>query len=103
SAESTPGQGSAFTLRLPGHVTPVEAPAEPPAPLVGPLAGGAGTVLVIDDDPSVRDWMKRFLTREGFRPVTASGGEEGLRLAAQFHPDVIVLDVMMPGMDGWAV
>jgi CheY-like chemotaxis protein len=47
--------------------------------------------------------MQRFLAREGFRVVTASSGEEGLRQATALRPDVITLDVMMPGMDGWAV
>ena len=65
--------------------------------------GRPGTVLVIDDDASVRDIVQRFLAREGFRVVTAAGGEEGLRLARQLGPDAITLDVMMPGLDGWAV
>jgi CheY-like chemotaxis protein len=60
-------------------------------------------VLVIDDDASVRDIVQRFLVREGFRVITAAGGEEGLRLAREIGPDAITLDVMMPGMDGWAV
>jgi len=51
----------------------------------------------------VRDLMQRFLGREGFRVVTAASGEEGLRLARELRPDAITLDVMMPGMDGWAV
>jgi CheY-like chemotaxis protein len=60
-------------------------------------------VLVIDDDAAVRDLMSRFLGKEGFRVVTAAGGEEGLRLARTIEPDVITLDVLMPGMDGWSV
>ncbi len=68
-----------------------------------PRHAGAGTVLVIDDEPAVRDLMQRFLTKEGFRVVTAAGGEEGLRRARELRPDAITLDVMMPGMDGWAV
>ena len=60
-------------------------------------------MLVIDDDPAVRDLMQRFLGKEGFRVVTAHGGEDGLRQARELRPDVITLDVMMPGMDGWAV
>ena len=47
--------------------------------------------------------MGRLLTKEGFRVVTASSGEEGLRLAREMRPGAITLDVMMPGMDGWAV
>ena len=67
------------------------------------MSAGIGTVLVIDDEAAVRDLMQRFLTKEGFRVVTALGGEEGLRLARELRPDAITLDVMMPGMDGWAV
>jgi CheY-like chemotaxis protein len=47
--------------------------------------------------------MARFLAREGFRPLTASAGEEALRLAREMRPSAITLDVMMPGMDGWDV
>jgi CheY-like chemotaxis protein len=97
------GQGSAFTLRLPAAVP--EAPTEP-APLrtaPAPSPHGQNTILVIDDDPTVHDLMGRFLTPEGFHVVTASGGEEGLRLARELQPCVIILDVMMPGMDGWTV
>jgi CheY-like chemotaxis protein len=60
-------------------------------------------VLVIDDDATVRDLLQRFLGKEGFHVVSASEGEEGLRLARELHPDAITLDVMMPGMDGWTV
>jgi CheY-like chemotaxis protein len=60
-------------------------------------------VLVIDDEAAVRDLMQRFLSKEGFRVVTASSGEEGVRQARELRPDAITLDVMMPGMDGWAV
>jgi len=56
---------------------------------------------VIDDDPMVGDLLRRFLGKEGFQVVTATSGEEGLRLAADVRPDVITLDAIMPGMDGW--
>jgi CheY-like chemotaxis protein len=103
TVESVAGQGSTFTIRLP--VLVAEA-AGAPAPAAEPVAAdssGIGTVLVIDDEAAVRDLMQRFLTREGFRVVTAPGGEEGLRRARELRPDAITLDVMMPGMDGWAV
>jgi CheY-like chemotaxis protein len=64
---------------------------------------GALTVLVIDDDPVVRDLMQRFLSKEGLRVVTAADGKEGLGLAKELRPDAITLDVLMPGMDGWTV
>jgi GAF domain-containing protein/DNA-binding response OmpR family regulator len=100
---SEAGRGSTFTIRLPAQVA--EVAAEPVAP-AGPAdraPAGIGTVLVIDDEATVRDLMQRFLTKEGFRVVTAHGGEEGLQRARALRPDAITLDVMMPGMDGWAV
>jgi hypothetical protein len=103
TVESQAGRGSTFTIRLPAQVA--EAVEEPVAPATPPgrETSGIGTVLVIDDEAAVRDLMQRFLTREGFRVVAAAGGEEGLRRARELRPDAITLDVMMPGMDGWAV
>jgi CheY-like chemotaxis protein/anti-sigma regulatory factor (Ser/Thr protein kinase) len=107
TVESESGRGSTFTIRLPATVRDVAAEAAAAAPAAPaeaePPALGMGTVLVIDDEPAVRDLMQRFLSREGFRVVTAAGGEEGLRLARELRPDAITLDVMMPGLDGWAV
>jgi CheY-like chemotaxis protein len=60
-------------------------------------------VLMIDDDPTARQLLKRYLTREGFRVVEAGDGASGLALAEAQRPDVITLDVLMPSMDGWAV
>ncbi len=100
---SEAGRGSTFTILLPALVAAiVEEPAAHAAP-PDRVASGVGTVLVIDDEAAVRDLMQRFLAREGFRVVTAAGGEEGLRRARELRPDAITLDVMMPGMDGWAV
>ena len=94
---SQAGLGSTFVMRLPAAVAAGAAEVRP-----GTGTGGS-TILVIDDDAAVRDLMQRFLAKEGFRIVTATGGEQGLRLAQEMKPDAITLDVMMPGMDGWAV
>jgi signal transduction histidine kinase/CheY-like chemotaxis protein len=103
TVESQADRGSTFTIRLPARVAEaIEEPAAP-APLADHLPPGVGTVLVIDDEAAVRDLMQRFLVKEGFRVVTAASGEEGLRWARELRPDAITLDVMMPGMDGWAV
>jgi len=67
------------------------------------VSEGAPTVLVIDDDPTVHDLVQRFLNKEGLNMIAARSGEEGLRLAKEVHPAAITLDVLMPGMDGWAV
>jgi signal transduction histidine kinase/CheY-like chemotaxis protein len=103
AVQSEAGRGSTFTVRLPSRVvTAAEEPAVPAVASVDTLPH-VGTVLVIDDEAAVRDLMQRFLTKEGFRVVVAAGGDEGLRRAREVRPDAITLDVMMPGMDGWAV
>ena len=102
TVESESGRGSTFTIRLPAVVA--EAMEQTPPPLVAERAAPiVGTVLVIDDEAAIRDLMQRYLAKEGFRVVAAAGGEEGLRLARELRPDAITLDVMMPGLDGWAV
>src|SRR5215471_1914418 len=103
SVASEFGKGTTFTIRLPVAVT--DRPAELPAQGAREreAAETAGSVLVIDDDPMVGDLLRRFLGKEGFQVVTAASGDEGLRLAAEVHPDVITLDAIMPGMDGWMV
>ena len=107
TVESTVGLGTTFTVRLPVEVQDpkVEAVRSQlrktlPPPGSGPVPS---LVLVIDDDPSARDILQRFLEKEGFRAVVAADGETGLRLARELKPAAITLDVLMPGMDGWAV
>ncbi len=58
------------------------------------------TVLVVDDDPVIVDLLRVNFEMEGYKVISAGDGEEGLALARQEHPDVIVLDVMMPRLDG---
>lgn len=58
------------------------------------------TILVVDDEASVRDLVTRYLTREGFAVHAAEDGESALALARQVKPDLVVLDVMLPAMDG---
>ena len=61
------------------------------------------TVLVVDDDPNSLDIAARLLQRQGYRTRTASDGESCLRIATSEPIDLVLLDVMMPGMDGFAV
>ena len=63
----------------------------------------APTVLVIDDDASVREYLKETLAPEGYHILLASNGTEGVRLAIEREPDLIILDLMMPGMTGFDV
>jgi two-component system alkaline phosphatase synthesis response regulator PhoP len=60
-------------------------------------------VLVVDDDAKTVELVKLYLNRDGYRVLTASDGIEALRLAREGHPDLIVLDIMLPGVDGLAV
>jgi DNA-binding response OmpR family regulator len=60
-------------------------------------------ILVVDDDPGVTALLARGLRYEGYAVDAAASGEEGLRLAEKHHPDLVVLDVMMPGLDGYQV
>jgi signal transduction histidine kinase/CheY-like chemotaxis protein len=102
TAGSELGRGSTFEVRLPQRAPE---PREERA-LAGSERAGSGagaTVLVIDDDPAALDLVGRFLRGEGFGVITASGGEEGLRLARERRPDIITLDIVMPHVDGWAV
>lgn len=59
-----------------------------------------GKVLLVDDEPDILIMLKYNLEKEGFIVQTASNGREGIEVAKKFNPDVIVLDVMMPEMDG---
>jgi PAS domain S-box-containing protein len=102
SVESKPGVGSAFTIRLPAAVGKLKAEPRTAAP-PGPALPRGDAVLVIDDDTTAREALLQFLGRKGFRAEAAATGEEGLRRARELHPVVIMLDVVMPNMDGWAV
>jgi len=61
------------------------------------------TILAIDDDRDLTHMLKAQLERKNYRVVLASSGREGLQKAYQVRPDLIILDIMMPGMDGWEV
>lgn len=62
-----------------------------------------GSILVVDDDVSVRDVVRRYLEREGFRVVLAGDGESALDLLTESEPDLVVLDLMLPGVSGLEV
>ena len=106
--DSVHGQGSTFTVTLPAMVAEPATQTRFLAREAGlaaadrPAATGPG-ILVIDDDPAVRELMQRSLEKDGFRVELAPDGRSGFELAKQLQPAVITLDVMMPRMDGWSV
>ena len=61
------------------------------------------TILLVDDEPDILSFLSYNLKKEGFNVFTAGNGPEGIALAAKQHPHLIILDVMMPGMDGMEV
>ncbi len=105
---SMPGQGSTFTVTLPARFVPPPEPQEAAqddagSEGAGGVDGARGVVLVIDDDPAQLELTARFLEREGFAARIAPDGRTGLALARSLRPRAILLDVAMPGMDGWSV
>ena len=61
------------------------------------------TVLLVDDDPKIRELLRLYVEREGHKPLFAADGETALEVAMRAKPDVVLLDVMLPGMDGLEV
>ena len=100
--ESDAGAGTTFTVTLPTDADALAGSVETVADLVSET-GASSTVLVIDDDAVAREMLSRMLSKEGYRVLMASSGEEGLRIAREEHPDAITLDVLMAGLDGWGV
>ena len=106
SVESELHRGSSFEVLLPVILTLAGAPdTASPATTEGASEGDPerNLVLVIDDDENQRALMTRFLHREGFQVRTAGDGRMGLQMARELKPHAILLDVMMPGIDGWSV
>ncbi len=72
---------------------------------MGPMADQAGrrTVLVVDDEPTIAEIVSRYLERAGYAATTAADGLEAIRVAGERRPDLVVLDVMLPELDGLEV
>lgn len=102
---STLGAGSTFTVVLPAYVDPARRVRDERVDAAPPPQGdgSAGTVLIIDDDPDARALLRRLLAADGFHVEDAHDGASGIERARAMRPDAITLDVLMPGMDGWAV
>ncbi|MBF0464777.1 MAG: response regulator [Nitrospirae bacterium] len=103
SVESKQGEGTVFKVLLPTtQIVKVKQP-PPQEPQRQVHDTCEPSVLVVDDDPAVSDLLERMLTKEGFRVYTALDAKTAVQMAVDLKPDVITLDVMMPGKDGWAV
>jgi len=112
TVDSHPGEGSTFTIHLPAEVNALEAAraaskqdsdSDEMTPVSGQSSPDAHTILVIDDDASTCDMLRRTFEKAGYNVVVATRAEEGLKQARACKPDAITLDVMMPGMDGWSL
>ncbi len=113
SVASEVGKGSVFAIDIPATVDALEAArtavaeeqpeTEPAVEVRDAVSTDGSLVLVIEDDADARRLLGRTLEKEGYRVAMAPDGDTGLELARTLSPDVITLDVMMPGTDGWAV
>jgi CheY-like chemotaxis protein len=110
--ESTVSEGSSFIFELPAVVIDLEAEEGEGVKTQKDISvstadniniSNGGTILVIDDDRSARDLIKRSLESEGHNVTVAEDGDEGIALARSIKPSLITLDIMMPGRDGWSV
>jgi PAS domain S-box-containing protein len=98
-------EGTEFTILLPADL-PEQTPTndvEGDALEESEEVSGQPLVIVIDDDPATRDLLTRFLVKDGFAVKQAADGERGLSLVKDLKPRVVLLDVTMPKVDGWAV
>jgi signal transduction histidine kinase len=108
SVVSEPGMGSIFTVRLPAEVTEPKLQRQTgiyrvSRPSLSIPVVSASRVLLIDADPTVRDIVQRMLAKDDCEMLYAATGQEGLTIAAAQRPDIILLDVLLPDQDGWAV
>ena len=105
TVQSEAGRGTTFTVTVPSRWAAPSVEDAVMQPVEGALAADASgqTVLVIDDDASARDLLQRHLTREGFAVSVAVSGVQGLDMLKSLRPTAVLLDVMLPGMDGWHV
>lgn len=118
SVQSTPGSGTTFEVVLP-LTFDTAAPSTDVVPRMvtadsnfvreaftndtQAIESDRPKVLIIDDDPVVIDIVRRILSSEGLETIAAIDGEQGMRLAEQLHPALIILDVDLPKIDGWSI
>ncbi len=101
TVKSEPGRGSTFDIRLMLSAVTGRRPSAAPSQRITGYAGARRTVLVVDDDPDQRDLIRQILEPLGFAVLAAHDGAECLTLTADLKPDLFVLDISMPGINGW--
>jgi len=99
--ESVRGKGARFTVLLPRELPAHEPSAASDLPAAPSARNGQKTILIVDDDEGVRELLAFELRPHGVRIVQASDGPSGIRAAQEEKPDAILLDVLMPNLDGW--
>ena len=103
SVESEFGKGSTFHFKIPAHQKAQVAQLAQPQSNVEGEERSRGTVLVIDDEARARQVISDASRSAGFAVIEAASGEEGIVIMRKSRPDAIILDVIMPGQDGWSV
>jgi GAF domain-containing protein/CheY-like chemotaxis protein len=105
AAESTPGEGSSFTLTLPArHGQPQSSPATPISTVPEPApVPGRPVVLAVDDDRDARYFLHESLAEAGYQVIGVGDGREAVARVKALRPVAVTLDIIMPGMDGWQV
>lgn len=116
TVDSRLGEGSAFTCWLPAKASPLQALSQPLGAYsfadsspdadtddAAEAPGQGASVLVIDDEPMHHQLVRRYLEKTGWKLAFAGSGAEGLAMSKRLRPQAIVLDILMPSMDGWSV
>jgi signal transduction histidine kinase/ActR/RegA family two-component response regulator len=104
AASDGPGRGATFTVRLPLALqTAIAGPANAPVLAREPAHGAPRRVLVIEDSHDIRETMRLLLTQWGHDVAIAASGEEGLESIARERPDVAIIDIGLPGINGYEV
>jgi CheY-like chemotaxis protein len=98
AASDGPGRGAQFTVRL-----PVEAASLPPPAPLAPIPDRGRSILIVEDNSDARESLRLLLESLGHRVLEAGDGFNGLALALRHHPDVVVIDLGLPGLDGYEV
>jgi len=105
--DSAPGQGSRFWFTIPLRVVPLAQPASPSPVVDRPAeeetAADNPLLLVVEDDDGARDLLRSYLAGAGYRVAAVADGPSGLQQARALRPAAILLDVLLPGLDGFAI